>query len=116
MDISDAIFNQNTPLAVKQALIEVIDTNFVTDAYIKILIPTDSNDDLNGSQHVSGGDNDFTYRDATEDEVREATTLGYYEYFSEYGGEYTGHYYNGSDQKFAAIVIDPPAYAVAVHI
>lgn len=77
--------------------------------------PTDTNNDVDGSQH--NGDIDFTYEDATEANVHEATNLGYYEYFSQYGfGTYTGHYYNGSDDKFAAIVINPLAYAATVQI
>lgn len=85
-------------------------------SYTKILIPTDSNDDVNGSQHVSDGGNDFTYRDADWDEIENASSLGFYEYFSNFGDVYTGHYYEGDMNHFCAIVVDPPPYAVEVIV
>lgn len=116
MDISDIIFGYAFSSSTKRAIFELIEAHAISDRNMKVIMPTAANDDINGSQHASGGGNDFTYEDVSEEDVREATTFGYYEYFSEYYGIYTGHYYNGSDAKFAAIVIDPPAYAVEITI
>lgn len=118
MDISDIIFNNHAPLELKQAIIVLMDRENITSPYMRVLTPTATNDDVNGSQHANNGGNDFTYRDVEEDDLSNVSGLGYYEYFSEAysGGEITGHYYNGSDQKFEAIVLDPPAYAVTVIV
>lgn len=113
-NVSDIFFNPNISLAIKQGVVELLDSERISSD-VSVLKRTATNNDVDGSQH--DGEIDFTYEDADEDDVREATSLGYYEYFGQYGfGTYTGHYYNGSDQKFAAIVIDPPAYAATVHI
>jgi hypothetical protein len=118
MDISDIIFHNQAPLELKQAIITLMDKENITSPYMRVLTPTASNNDVNGSQHVRNGGTDFTYRDVEEDDLDGVTGLGYYEYFSETysGGEITGHYYEGSEQKFEAIVLNPPAYAVTVHV
>lgn len=116
MDISDIIFSNSAPLHLKKAILEIMDQNGITDAYMKVLIPTESNDDVNGSQHARNGGNDFTYTDPSEGDLNDVHGLGYYEYFSVEGDLYTGHYYNGSYDKFAAIVLDPPEYAVSVTV
>lgn len=77
-----------------------------------VLVPTDENNDTNGSN--SGGSN-FTYRNATEDDVENATTVGIYDYFGAYsidGSIYSGNQYETYGCLFEAIVLDPPAYAV----
>lgn len=114
MYTSDIFFNPDISLDIKQAVLELLDSERISfDA--SVLKRTATNNDVDGSQH--DGEIDFTYEDADENDVRETTSLGYYEYFSQYGfGTYTGHYYNGSDQKFAAIVINPPAYAATVYV
>jgi hypothetical protein len=118
MDIQDILFNSQVSVNLKQAIIQLMAQENISDPYMKVLHPTATNDDVNGSQHARNGGTDFTYRDATEDDVSEASSLGYYEYFSQTGNddEYTGHYYEGSDRKFDAIVLDPPAYAATVHV
>jgi hypothetical protein len=118
MDISDILFNNQAPLELKQAIITLVDRKNITSPYTRVLTPTASNDDVNGSQHAHNGGTDFTYRDIEEDDLSDVSGIGYYEYFSETysGGEITGHYYNGSERKFEAIVINPPAYAVRVIV
>lgn len=118
MDISDIIFNNQAPLELKQAILTLIDQENISSGYTRVLTPTASNNDVNGSQHVTNGGTDFTYRDVEEDDLTGVTGLGYYEYFSETysGGEITGHYYEGSERKFDAIVLNPPAYAVRVTV
>ena len=115
MDILDAFFNSQAPVALKQDLVAMADYFGVDDPYMKLLVPTASNDDVNGSQHASNGGNDFTYQDATIDDLLNATSAGIYDYFSVYADGYTGHYYQGSDSKFQAIVLNPPAYAATYH-
>lgn len=110
MDIQDLLFNPQVSLELKTAVLEYAHEHNLS-GYTLILTPTASNDDMNGSQHVSNGGTDFTYRDAAMDDIYGASTLGYYEYFSGYYGGYTGHYYNGDGRHFDAVVIDPPAYA-----
>lgn len=85
---------------------------------LPVLVPTDENNDINGSQHHPQEIN-FTYRDATEEDVRKATTAGYYEYFGEYSYDtsiYSGNQYETNGYLFDAIVLDPPAYAVSVRL
>lgn len=114
MDVSDIIFNPSLSTDLKWAVFEVVLDNNVTGGHTSVLVPTDTNDDdVNGSQHARNGGNDFTYRDATDDDLDGASTLGYYEYFSGYGSGYTGHYYQGDMRHFPAIVINPPTYAVS---
>lgn len=115
VDISDVMVNREVPRKFKDALLDLIDNNedVYFSSFLSILVPTDSNDDVNGSQHVSDGGSDFTYRDATFEDVQNATSIGHYEYFSNFGDVYTGHYYNGDGNYFSAIVIDPPSYAVS---
>jgi len=115
LTITDIIFSDQLMLSTKQALLELIhDKQIRSD--VQVLKPTATNDDVNGSQHASNGGNDFGYEDATMDDVTDGSSLGYYEYFSEsFAGQYTGHYYNGHGAHFAAVVIDPPAYAVSVN-
>jgi hypothetical protein len=117
MDIQDIIFSDTVPTARKQDIIELMDREHITDPYTKILIPTATNDDVNGSQHAHNGGTDFTYRDATMEDVLEASAVGVYDYFSNVDAQtYTGHYYNGDGAHFQAIVVDPPAYAATYHI
>jgi hypothetical protein len=116
MDISDILFNPNANADLKRALMDIVADERITNPHMLVLVPTDSNDDVNRSQHARDGGNDFGYRDATEDDLDGATTLGHYEYFSGYGSGYTGHYYNGDGRHFEAIVLNPPAYAISHHI
>lgn len=111
MDISDVIFDSSIRLETKQSILSLIQRHSLT-GYTPILTPTDKNDDINGSQHAANGGTDFTYRDATWDEVSEASSLGVYDYFSNYAGEYTGHYYQGDGSHFRALVVNPPTYAI----
>lgn len=111
LNVSDILFDSSIPLSTKTEILTYLDRyNHLSD--LPVLKPTASNDDVNGSQHASNGGTDFTYQDATIEDVRDASTLGYYEYFANYSFDtYTGHYYQGDDRKFDALVIDPPAYA-----
>lgn len=113
MDIQDVIFDPEVSMDLKHAILQLMADEHIRSGFTPILVPTSTNDDVNGSQHASNGGTDFTYRDADMDDVQRATTLGYYEYFSNYGVGYTGHYYNGDGRHFDAIVLDPPAYAVS---
>lgn len=115
MDVQDILFSSTASLELKAAVLELCHQHSLS-AYTKVVTPTATNDDVNGSQHASNGGTDFTYRDATEEDVAAASTLGYYEYFTGYGDQYTGHYYNGDGRYFDAIVLDPPAYAVTVNV
>ena len=115
MYASEIFFNSAVSASVKEGLLSLIEREQISSD-ILVLKPTSTNDDINGSQHASGGGTDFTYEDASESDVVGASSLGYYEYFAEYGTVYTGHYYNGSDYKFAAVVVDPPAYAATVQV
>lgn len=113
MDTSDLLHSSQASLTLKTAILEILENNGVTYP-VEVLVPTAANSDINGSQHA-GDDIDFTYEDATEAHFEDASSLGYYEYFSSTGfGKYTGHYYQGSDSKFGAVVINPPAYAVEI--
>ena len=103
-------------MAVKQAVLVLLNRFDVWSSTLPVLVPTDTNDDVNGSQDSGGGGTDFTYRTATWDDVDHATTLGFYEYFSVEGDHYTGHYYNGDRRHFDAIVVNPPAYAATVTV
>jgi hypothetical protein len=116
MDASDIIFNTYAPDDVRRAILEVMIRERISDPNIKVLTPTDTNDDVNGSQHAANGGTDFTYRDVDSDDVAAAETLGVYDYFAETFNGYTGHYYQGSDYKFQAIVINPPTYAISYTI
>ncbi len=117
MDIQDVLFDRDVPLSVKQAFLQLMnDADGYVGPYTKVLTPTDTNDDVNGSQHAADGGTDFSYRDATASEIVNASTLGYYEYFSETLSGYTGHYYNGDGNHFEAVVVDPPAYAASYWI
>lgn len=113
MDISDILFNSYIDGDLKRALVELVIDNNITSSSIRLVTPTSTNDDVDGSQRNGS---DFTYRDVTEEEVAHASSLGYYEYFSRQGDIYTGHYYQGEGQKFDAIVIDPPAYEVDIYL
>lgn len=115
MDVQDIVFSTSASLELKTAVLQLCHEHSLS-GYTRVLVPTATNDDVNGSQHASNGGTDFTYRDADEDDVAAASTLGYYEYFSGYGAGYTGHYYNGDGRHFDALVLDPPAYAVAVTV
>ncbi len=118
MDISDALLSSDVPFTVKRAILDLMGSNQIrTD--LMILKPTATNDDINGSQHARNGGTDFTYEDADLEDVAEASSLGYYEYFrsiSSSGSPYTGNQYHGEGYMFAALVVDPPAYAAEIHI
>jgi len=112
MDIIDALTSREVPSHVKHQLIDILESEYSIDAHSSILTPTATNDDVNGSQHASNGGNDFTYEDADESSLsQDSLTFGVYDYFSREGSHYTGHYYNGESHKFAALVVNPPAYA-----
>lgn len=111
MNIMDTFFDSQVPVKLKQHFVAMVASFGVDDPYMKLLVPTASNDDVNGSQHASNGGNDFTYQDATIDDILNAKSAGIYDYFSKCRLGYTGHYYQGSDAKFQAIVLNPPAYA-----
>ena len=118
MDISDILFGEYAPLALKQAVLELIEKERITDRYIPVLKRTATNDDVNGSQHSSTGGTDFSYEDALYEDVRGASSLGYYEYFRSItvgSSIYTGNQYHGTGYMFPALVIDPPEYAVGVR-
>lgn len=116
MDIEDVLFDENIPAHIREVVFSYMLAENMS-RYDLVLTPTSSNNDINGSQHVNGGGTDFTYEDVDAHQVANATSLGDYEYFSkgEYG-DYTGHYYEGSPEKFRALVIDPPLYAVTCTI
>jgi len=116
VDISDVLFNRDVSQRVREVLYSIFEDHCEVSEYTKILKPSDTNNDQNGSQHSAIGGTDFTYVDATEDDINEAKSLGFYEYFSDYGGGYTGHYYEGDGNHFAAIVVDPPEYAISEYI
>lgn len=90
--------------------------SFSSLADMKVLKPSATNNDVNGSQHHDFIV-DFTYVEATREDAYSISNLGYYEYFGEIGdGKYTGHYYEGNSYKIEAIVIDPPEYAIDVEV
>lgn len=114
LTISDIIFDYRVGFSIKEAFLELMERESV-HSDLQILKPTATNDDVNGSQHASNGGTDFTYEDATIEDVIEGSALGYYEYFANgYAGNYTGHSYEGSGERFAAAVVNPPAYAATV--
>lgn len=112
MDVQDIIFDPDVSLHLKTTLLELCHEHRIS-GFTQVLTPSASNNDVNGSQHSGESFIDFTYRDVDMDDVESASTLGYYEYFSNYGVGYTGHYYNGDGRHFDAVVIDPPAYAAS---
>lgn len=116
MDATDLLFSLDAETALKEAVIGIIQREYISNPALPILTPTDTNDDVNGSQHVSNGGTDFTYRDATAQDLLAATSIGYYEYFSRTETGYTGIQYNGDGRLFPAIVINPPAYAIDTHL
>lgn len=111
MEIYDAIFDPSIRFDVKLSILNLIQAHSLT-GYQIILISTDENDDVTGSQHAADGGNDFTYRDATWEEVNDATSMGVYDYFSRYNDVYTGRYNQGDAAHFQALVVNSPAYAV----
>lgn len=119
MNIAEVFFARNTPTFVKHAILTMVERAHSDGVHVdqdtQVLTPTDTNDDINGSQHVSNGGTDFTYRDVTDADITDAHSLGVYEYFSGSRGCYTGHYYHGNNH-FTAVVINPPAYAAAVYV
>lgn len=116
MDISEILFDYQVPFSTKHAILDLMERESISYD-MPVLKPTAANDDVNGSQHASNGGNDFTYEDAELEDVLNGSALGYYEYFGTISTNYyTGHSYHGSDSKFAAVVIDPPAYAATVQI
>lgn len=116
MDISEVFFSDYIGPSVKRAVLDLM-TSYSIHSDLRVLMPTESNDDINGSQHAAGGGTDFTYEDATEADVAGARTLGYYQHFSVYSSTlYTGNQYQGDGNLFSAIVVDPPAYAADITI
>lgn len=119
MDISDILFSPYASSSLKRAVFELMESNRITNASMPVLTPTATNDDINGSQHVANGGTDFSYEDASDSQIENASSLGYYEYFrsvSSSGSPYTGNQYHGEGSMFAAVVVDPPAYAAEIHI
>lgn len=112
--IEDALFSDEVSLNTKIEILTYMDNENLSQ-WTPILTPTEQNNDINGSQHHSSII-DFTYRDATMEDISNASSLGDYDYFSVSGGGYTGHYYEGSDNKFEALVVDPPSYAIKQNI
>lgn len=99
---------------VDEHIIDLIES-FGEDPDSLILTPTASNNDVDGSQHSGGSD--FNYEDASESDIENATSLGWYSGFSAYvGGVYTGNQCDGYGPLFSAVVIDPPDYAVDIWI
>lgn len=85
-------------------------------AYCRVLVPTEDNNDIDGSQHHSERIN-FTYEDASYEDILNASSLGFYENFSNYDGDtYTGNIYDGTGHLFAAVVVNPPNYAVDYNL
>lgn len=115
MDVSDLIFDSAVPHSTKLAVLDLMRDYPQIQGFTQVLTPTSTNNDVNGSQHA-GANIDFTYEDASMDDVLNASALGYYEYFSSYFGVYTGHYYNGDGQHFDAVVVNPPSYAAEVTV
>jgi hypothetical protein len=116
MDIKDIVFSSSAPSSLKRAIMDIVFEQGITDHCMKVLTPTDTNNDVNGSQHVSNGGTDFTYRDVTESDLWDATSIGYYDYFGTVNSSiYTGHSYEGSERRFSAIVINPPEYAIDIR-
>lgn len=111
MYLEDLCLDESIPSSKREAVRDFAERKGV-GLYIKVLVPSDSNDDVNGSQHVSNGGTDFTYRDADSDDVVNGSALGFYPYFRKFYSGYTGHSYEGEGEFFSAIVVDPPAYAV----
>ena len=101
----------------EQPLKELLSNNDTEQGFswIPVLVPTEENTDYNGSNFTINGDlANFTYRDATEEDVYHATSAGYWECFGEYTYDtsiYTGNQYDINGISFPAIVLDPPAYA-----
>lgn len=114
MDIQDALESDRVSRAVKHMLIDIVEDTPGIDLYSKILTPTATNDDVNGSQHAYNGGTDFTYEDASCDQLEASygISFGTYDYFAVEGDHYTGHSYHGEDHRFEAVVVNPPAYAV----
>lgn len=119
MDISDILFSPYTSSSLKRAVFELMESNRITDASTPVLTPTATNDDINGSQHVANGGTDFSYEDASDSQIEDASSLGYYEYFlpiTAGSSIYTGNQYHGEGFMFAAVVVDPPAYAAEIYL
>lgn len=111
MDIQDILFDTDLSASFREGIFGIITAQNLSP-YTKVLKPTASNNDINGSQHHNH-EIDFTYEDVETIDLHEGiSTVGIYDYFSSEGStHYTGHYYHGSEWKFQALVIDPPAYA-----
>lgn len=114
--VSEALFDTSIPVHVRRALFDAVLSENGVFEWTPILTPTDTNDDVNGSQHAVNGGTDFSYRDASLSDLSNAESFGFYEYFSREGSGYTGHYYNGDGNHFAAIVVNPPAYAATYTV
>lgn len=118
MDIKDALESDSVSRAVKHMLLDIVEDTPGVSLYSSILTPTASNDDVNGSQHASNGGTDFTYEDASYDQLQDSygISFGTYDYFAREGDHYTGHSYNGEGYRFQAVVVNPPAYAVSYSL
>ena len=95
-------------------IVEYAEDTYFSGDYEPILIPSDANNDVNGSAHHPY-DVHFTYRDATEEEILEASSIGTHSFaeamFATDDEQYTGHGYDGVGEYFYALVVDPPKYA-----
>lgn len=118
MDVQDALISDSVSREVKHMLLDIVLDTPGLGMYTPILTPRASNDDVNGSQHASNGGNDFTYEDASYDQLEDSygINFGTYDYFAREGSHYTGHSYHGEDSKFAAVVVNPPAYTVSYSL
>jgi hypothetical protein len=115
MNVEDALTSDCVSREVKHMLLDIVLDNPGFGFWSSILTPTAANDDVNGSQHASNGGNNFTYEDASYDQLSDSygLTFGTYDYFAREGSLYTGHSYHGEGNRFEAIVVNPPTYAVS---
>lgn len=94
-------------------------SNILMFVRMRVLVLTDENTDHDGSFYAQDGSPaNFTYRDATYDDVVHATSAGYWNCFGRYEHDldvYTGNQYEIDGVAFPAIVLDPPVYAQEVY-
>lgn len=117
MDILDLITHPSVSRELKHLMVDILEDEALLSVYCPILTPRSSNDDLNGSQHAEGGGTDFTYEEAAIEQLLSwDLTFGVYEYFSREGDHFPGHCYHGDGNHFAALVVNPPAYAATYRL
>jgi hypothetical protein len=104
------------------ALDKALDEGLEPDGYLtrradlRILKPSENNNDTTGSQSWSSDPICFGYDDAVIEDVINGHHVGYYDAFvvrpdgsDPSDGRYSGNQYEG-EHMFEAIVIDPPDY------